>query len=160
MIGVPLSFVGAFGLLFLLGNTFNLFSMIGLVLLVGLATKNGILLVDYTNQLRAKGMSINEALVEAGATRLRPILMTAISTIAGVIPVAMGIGVGGESRQPLAVAIAGGLISSTFLTLGVVPVIYSYLDQFANWRLFEKFKSKIMPRDIERMGEGRISGSG
>lgn len=144
MMGLPLSFVGAFGLLYVIGNTLNLFSMIGLVLLVGLATKNGILLVDYTNQLRAKGMNVHDALVEAGATRLRPILMTAISTIAGVLPVALGMGIGSESRQPLAVAIAGGLISSTFLTLGVVPVIYSYLDQMVHWRVFRKFKSTFM----------------
>jgi HAE1 family hydrophobic/amphiphilic exporter-1 len=147
MTGLPLSFIGAFGLLYLLGNTFNLFSMIGLVLLVGLATKNGILLIDYTNQLRARGMSIHDAIVEGGATRLRPILMTAVSTVAGVIPVALGIGVGSESRQPLAVAIAGGMISSTFLTLGVVPVIYSYLDQLAHWRLFERFKTRVMAHE-------------
>jgi len=144
MTGLPLSFVGAFGLLYLLGNTFNLFSMIALILLVGLATKNGILLIDYTNQLRAQGRSTQEALVEAGATRLRPILMTAISTIAGVIPVALGLGVGSESRQPLAVAIAGGMISSTFLTLGVVPVAYSYLDQLAHCRLVVWVQKKVM----------------
>ena len=147
MMGLPLSFIGAFGLLLLLGNTFNLFSMIGLVLLIGLATKNGILLIDYTNQLRAKGMSVHDALVEAGATRLRPILMTAVSTIAGVLPVALGIGVGSESRQPMAVAIAGGLISSTLLTLAVVPVIYSYIDQFAHWKLFERFKKAVMAHE-------------
>ncbi|MDY6862875.1 MAG: efflux RND transporter permease subunit, partial [Thermodesulfobacteriota bacterium] len=147
MMGLPLSFIGAFGLLFLLNNTFNLFSMIGLVFLVGLATKNGILLIDYTNQLRARGMNINDALVEAGATRLRPILMTAISTIAGVLPVVLGIGVGSESRQPMAVAICGGLLSSTVLTLAVVPVIYSYLDQFSHWRPLEKFKKKIMAHE-------------
>lgn len=144
MVGVPLSFVGAFGLLFVLGNTFNLFSMIGLVLLVGLATKNGILLIDYTNQLRSRGMDVDDALVEAGATRLRPILMTAISTVAGVLPVALGIGVGSESRQPMAVAISGGMLSSTFLTLAVIPVIYSYLDQFVHWGFFERFKKKVM----------------
>jgi hydrophobic/amphiphilic exporter-1 (mainly G- bacteria), HAE1 family len=144
MMGLPLSFVGAFGLLYLLGNSFNLFSMIGLVLLVGLATKNGILLIDYTNQLRAMGMPVHEALVEAGATRLRPILMTAVSTVAGVLPVVLGLGVGSESRQPLAVAIAGGMISSTFLTLVVVPVIYSYLDQFARGRIVTSFKNRVM----------------
>ena len=144
MTGLPLSFIGAFGLLLLLNNTLNLFSMIAMVLLVGLVTKNGILLVDYTNQLRRKGMSVHDALVQAGATRLRPILMTAVSTIAGVLPVALGIGVGSESRQPLAVAIAGGMISSTFLTLGVVPVIYSCLDQAAHWRVFGKVKEKVM----------------
>ena len=146
MVGLPLSFLGAFGLLYLLGNTFNLFSMIGLVLLVGLATKNGILLIDYTNQLRAKGMDLHEALIEAGATRLRPILMTAVSTIGGVLPVALGLGVGAESRQPMAVSIAGGMLTSTVLTLVVVPVIYSYLDQLANWKLFKTLQSKLMAK--------------
>jgi HAE1 family hydrophobic/amphiphilic exporter-1 len=147
MIGLPLSFIGAFGLLYLLGNTLNLYSMIGLVLLVGLAAKNGILLIDYTNQLRQSGMPLDEALVEAGATRLRPILMTAISTIAGVLPVALGIGEGSESRQPMAVAISGGLFSSTILTLAVLPVIYSYLDQFSRWQGFERFKGWLMVRE-------------
>ena len=147
MMGLPLSFIGAFGLLFLLGNTFNLYSMIGLVLLVGLVTKNGILLIDYANQQRDKGVDVATALVEAGATRLRPILMTAVSTVAGVIPVVIGAGVGSESRQPMAVVIAGGMLSSTVLTLMVVPVIYSYLDQLAHWRVFEKMKTRIMARD-------------
>jgi hydrophobic/amphiphilic exporter-1 (mainly G- bacteria), HAE1 family len=150
MMGLPLSFIGAFGLLFLLGNTLNLYSMIGLVLLVGLAAKNGILLIDYTNQLRRSGMALDQALVEAGATRLRPILMTAISTIAAVLPVALGFGEGSESRQPMAVAIAGGLFSSTLLTLAVVPVIYSYLDQFSRWRGFEKFKGWLLVREAGR----------
>ncbi|MBE0597992.1 MAG: efflux RND transporter permease subunit [Desulfuromonadales bacterium] len=150
MMGLPLSFIGAFGLLLLLGNTLNLFSMIGLVLLIGLATKNGILLIDYTNQLRQRGLPLNEALVEAGATRLRPILMTAISTVAGVLPVALGLGEGSESRQPMAVAIAGGMLSSTFLTLAVTPVIYSYLDQFSRWHLFTRVKGWLMARDEER----------
>ncbi|MHB8766688.1 MAG: efflux RND transporter permease subunit [Deferrisomatales bacterium] len=149
MTGLPLSFVGAFGLLYLLGNTFNLFSMVALILLVGLATKNGILLIDYTNQLRARGLATREALEEAGATRLRPILMTAVSTIAGVIPVALGLGVGSESRQPLAVAIAGGMLSSTFLTLGVVPVAYSYLDQLAHWGPLQRAKRRLLARDAE-----------
>ncbi|WP_305046905.1 efflux RND transporter permease subunit [Geoalkalibacter sp.] len=147
MMGLPMAFLGAFGLLWLLGNTFNLFSMIGLVLLIGLVTKNGILLIDYTNQLRAKGLTLNEALVEAGATRLRPILMTAISTIAGVLPVAIGFGEGSESRQPMAVAISGGLLSSTFLTLAVLPVMYSYLDQMGRWRTVERFKNWILARE-------------
>lgn len=158
MMGLPLSFLGAFGLLLLLGNTLNLFSMIGLVLLVGLATKNGILLIDYTNQLRQRGMALNDALVEAGATRLRPILMTAISTVAGVLPVALGLGEGSESRQPMAVAIAGGLLSSTFLTLAVIPVIYSYLDQFGRWSFFTRVKGWLMVRDEER-GETREAGT-
>ena len=150
MMGLPLSFIGAFGLLLLLGNTLNLYSMIGLVLLVGLAAKNGILLIDYANHRRRSGMALDEALVEAGATRLRPILMTAISTIAGVLPVALGIGEGSESRQPMAVAISGGLFSSTLLTLAVVPVIYSYLDQLSRWKVFERFKGWLMVREETR----------
>ncbi|MCB2185208.1 MAG: efflux RND transporter permease subunit [Deltaproteobacteria bacterium] len=150
MMGLPLSFVGAFGLLLVLGNTFNLFSMIGLILLVGLATKNGILLVDFTNQLRARGLDLQEALVEAGTTRLRPILMTAVSTIGGVLPVVIGLGAGSESRQPMAVAIAGGMISSTGLTLLVLPVIYSYLDQLSVWGPVIKMKERWL---AERQGQ-------
>lgn len=150
MMGLPLSFIGAFGLLYLLGNSLNLYSMIGLVLLVGLAAKNGILLIDYANQLRRSGMPLDKAMVEAGATRLRPILMTAISTIAGVLPVALGIGEGSESRQPMAVAISGGMFSSTLLTLAVVPVIYSYLEQFSRWRGFEKVKGWLLVREEGR----------
>ena len=147
MVALPLSFVGAFGLLYVLGNTLNMFSMIGLVLLIGLVTKNGILLIDYANQQRESGVEMNEALVQAGAIRLRPILMTAISTVAGVLPVVLGLGVGSESRQPLGVVICGGMLSSTILTLAVVPVIYSYLDQVANWKIFHKMKERMMARD-------------
>jgi HAE1 family hydrophobic/amphiphilic exporter-1 len=143
MMGLPLSFVGAFGLLYFTGNTFNLFSMLAMILLVGLPTKNGILLIDLTNQLRRGGMGMKQALVQASGTRLRPILMTAISTIAGVIPVALGIGVGAESRQCLAVAITGGMFSSTLLTLLVVPIIYSYLDGFTRLRIFGRLKKRI-----------------
>jgi HAE1 family hydrophobic/amphiphilic exporter-1 len=143
MMGLPLSFIGAFGLLFITGNTLNLFSMIGLILLVGLPAKNGILLVDRTNQLRKQGLPLKEALIEAGSTRLRPILMTAISTMAGVIPVALGFGIGSESRQPIGLAIAGGMLSSTLLTLVVVPVIYSYLDRFTHINFFSKIKKRV-----------------
>lgn len=155
MMGLPLSFIGAFGLLLLLGNTLNLYSMIGLVLLIGLAAKNGILLIDYTNQLRRSGLGLDQALVEAGATRLRPILMTAISTIAGVLPVVLGFGEGSESRQPMAVAISGGLFSSTLLTLAVVPVIYSYLDQFSRWGGFKKFKGWLLVRESVEVTESK-----
>jgi len=147
MMGLPLSFIGAFGLLFILGNSFNLYSMIGLVLLVGLVSKNGILLIDYANQQREKGTDMDNSLILAGTTRLRPILMTAISPVAVVMPVVIGFGIGSESRQPMAVVIAGGMLSSTILTLVVVPVIYSYLDQFSKWTVFEKMKTRIMARD-------------
>ena len=150
MMGLPLSFIGAFGLLFITGNTLNLFSLIGLILLVGLPAKNGILLVDRTNQLRKQGLPLREALIEAAETRLRPILMTAVSTMAGVIPVALGVGIGSESRQPLGITIAGGVLSSTLLTLVVVPVIYSYLDRFTHISLFSKLKKRVWAQEEER----------
>jgi HAE1 family hydrophobic/amphiphilic exporter-1 len=144
MLALPLSFIGSFGLLYITGNTFNLFSMIGLVLLVGLVTKNGILLVDYANQQQGKGMSMKEALIEAGSARFRPIMMTAFSTVAGVFPVALGIGVGNEMRQPMAVAIAGGLITSTLLTLLIVPVSYTYMEALRTIPLFKKLTKKVL----------------
>ena len=103
----------------------NLFSLIGFVLLVGLVTKNGILLVEFANQRRAAGVSPKEAMHQAGLVRLRPILMTAFSTIAGILPIAIGFGAGAESRRPMGVAVVGGMLSSTFLTLLVIPVVYT-----------------------------------
>jgi HAE1 family hydrophobic/amphiphilic exporter-1 len=132
MLALPLSVSGALGFLWLTGNTLNLMSLIGMVMLMGLVTKNSILLVDYTNTLRARGTECNEAILEAGPVRMRPILMTAISTVAGVMPVALGIGAGGESRAPMAIAAAGGLTTSTLLTLFVVPVVYSLMDDLVN----------------------------
>jgi HAE1 family hydrophobic/amphiphilic exporter-1 len=158
MTGLPLSFVGAFGMLYVLGNTLNMYSMIGLVLLIGLVTKNGILLIDYANLQREKGMDMKVALVEAGAVRLRPILMTATSTVAGVIPVVLGIGIGSESRQPLGVVICGGMLSATVLTLVVVPVIYSYLDQFANLSVFDRMKKRLMASDAHTKSASRFAG--
>jgi len=103
--------------------------MIGFIMLMGLVTKNGILLVEFTNQLRAAGRSTKEALLEAGPIRLRPILMTTVAMIAGMIPVALARGDGAETRVPMGVAIIGGLLTSTVLTLGIVPVVYSLLDE-------------------------------
>ncbi len=128
MIALPLSMVGALYSLYLFGLTVNLFSIIGFIVLMGLVTKNSILLVDYTNQLRRDGADRNEAVVRAGRVRLRPILMTAISMIFGVLPAALGLGAGSESRRPMAVATAGGMAVSTLLTLFLVPVVYVVLD--------------------------------
>jgi HAE1 family hydrophobic/amphiphilic exporter-1 len=107
--------------------------MIGMIMLMGLVTKNAILLVDYTNLLRRNGMSRHEAQLKAGPVRLRPILMTAFSTVAGMIPVAIGLGAGAETRSPMGTAIVGGMLTSTLLTLIVVPVVYSLLDDMATW---------------------------
>lgn len=128
MLALPLSIVGTLGALFLTGNSINIMSLIGMLMLVGLVVKNSILLVDYTNTLREQGMKMREAVLQAGPVRLRPILMTAISTIAGVFPVAIGLGAGGEARAPMAIAVIGGLTTSTILTLFVVPVTYTLFD--------------------------------
>lgn len=133
MLSLPLSIGGALGGLALTGRTLNIFSMIGMVMLMGLVTKNAILLVDYTNLLRKQGMTKDDALRRAGPTRLRPILMTAFSTIAGMIPITLGLGDGAESRAPMGTCVVGGMITSTILTLVVIPVVYSLIDDARGW---------------------------
>jgi HAE1 family hydrophobic/amphiphilic exporter-1 len=133
MLSLPLSIVGMAGMLLLTGDTVNMMSLIGLILLMGLVTKNAILLVDYTKVLRRRGMDRREALVTAGRTRLRPILMTTLAMIAGMLPLALAIGQGAEMRAPMARAVIGGLITSTLLTLLVVPVVYTVLEDFGLW---------------------------
>jgi HAE1 family hydrophobic/amphiphilic exporter-1 len=125
MLSLPLSVVGAFGGLYLSRMTLNIFSMIGVIMLMGLVTKNAILLVDYTNTLRARGMSAMDALLEAGPVRLRPILMTTAAMIFGMLPVALALSEGGEVRAPMAITVIGGLLTSMVLTLVVIPVVYS-----------------------------------
>lgn len=132
MLALPLAMVGALGMLLVTGNTLNLFSLIGILLLFGLVTKNSILLVDYANQLRREGMSKTEAMRTAAPVRMRPVLMTAFSMIFGVLPAAVGIGPGSESRAPMAIATGAGMFSSTLLTLLVVPVIYLLFDDAAD----------------------------
>jgi multidrug efflux pump len=129
MVAVALSFTGALLTLRLTGNTLNLFSQIGLVMLVGLVTKNSILIVEFANQLRAEGKDLLSATVEAAKKRFRPILMTAVSTIVGILPIALARGAGGEARAPLGVAVAGGMFFSTLLTFLVVPAAYIALDR-------------------------------
>jgi len=128
MLALPLSMVGALGGLLVFGQSLNLFSMIGIILLFGLVTKNSILLVDYANQLRRQGMDKYEAMATAAPIRMRPVLMTALSMIFGVLPAAIGLGPGAESRAPMAIATAAGMLSSTVLTLLVVPVFYLLID--------------------------------
>jgi HAE1 family hydrophobic/amphiphilic exporter-1 len=125
MLAQPLAIIGGLIALLISGDTLNMFSMIGLVLLIGLVAKNSILLVDLTNQLREKGASINDALKEACPIRLRPVVMTSLTIILALLPAAMGLGAGSETNKPLSVAIIGGMISSTLLTLVVVPAAYS-----------------------------------
>src|SRR5207237_10449899 len=131
MLALPLSFIGvALALLVTKGNL-NVMSMIGIIMLMGLVTKNGILLVDFTNQERVKGRERTPAILTASRERLRPIIMTTIAMIFGMIPLALAIGAGAEQRAPMARAVIGGLITSTILTLFVVPVMYTLLDALA-----------------------------
>jgi HAE1 family hydrophobic/amphiphilic exporter-1 len=141
MLALPLAMIGALGGLWATGYTLNLFSFIGIILLLGLVTKNSILLVDFANQLRDEGMDKVEAMRTAAPVRLRPVLMTAISMIFGVVPAAIGFGPGSETRAPMAVATGAGMLSSTALTLLVVPVFYLALDDAAEWvkvRIFRR----------------------
>ncbi len=139
MLSLPLSLIGVVGMLLLTGDTLNIMSMIGLILLMGLVTKNAILLIDYTNKLRRGGMARDAALGRAGNTRLRPILMTTLAMIFGMLPLAFQIGAGSEIRSPMARAVIGGLITSTLLTLVAVPVVYSLLDDLTG-KLFKARK--------------------
>ncbi len=128
MFSLPLLTPGAFGLLFLAGNNLDMMSFMGIILLVGIVVNNAILLVDFINQHRARGMDKVQAVISAAPLRLRAILMTAVSTMAGSIPVALKLSEGAEFRQPMAVAVVGGMFTSTFLTLLVIPVVYLVLD--------------------------------
>jgi HAE1 family hydrophobic/amphiphilic exporter-1 len=128
MVAQPLAIIGGVAALWLTGHSLNIFSMIGLVLLVGLVAKNSILLVDLTNQLREEGVAIDQALREACPRRLRPVLMTSFTIILALLPAALGFGAGSDTNGPLAVAVIGGLISSTLLTLVVVPSVYSLVE--------------------------------
>ena len=134
MFALPPAMVGALLALWVTGDTLNIMSVIGIILLFGLVTKNSILLVDLTIQKQAAGMGYEDALRTACPIRLRPILMTAVSMIFGVLPVALALGEGGEARAPMAVATAGGMTTSTVLTLFVVPVIYALIEKFRERR--------------------------
>jgi HAE1 family hydrophobic/amphiphilic exporter-1 len=133
MFSLPLSIVGMAAMLFITGDSINLISLIGLIMLMGLVTKNAILLVDYTNVLRQRGFDRRDAIIEAGHTRLRPIMMTTLAMIFGMLPLALALGQGAEMRAPLGRAVIGGLITSTLLTLVVVPVTYTFLDDLCAW---------------------------
>lgn len=127
MFTVPLAIFGALFSLWVFDFTLNVFSQIGIIMLIGLVTKNGILIVEFANQRKASGMSISEAIEGAAAARFRPILMTSLSTILGILPIALALGAGSEGRVPMGVAVIGGLLLATILTLFVIPGIYTYL---------------------------------
>ncbi len=155
LLAMPLSFIGAFGALMLFGKTISIFSFIGLILLMGLVKKNAILLVDYTNVLRARGMSRRDAILQAGPVRLRPILMTTFAMIFGMLPVALAVGEGAETRSPMGIAVIGGLLTSLFLTLVVVPAAYDLFDDFQDF-----FRRRRKARRAAGAEQGRMAGPG
>ena len=128
---IPFALIGVIIALFLTGKSLNVLAFIGLIMLAGIVVNNAIVLIDYINQLRREGVARNEAIVRGGRTRLRPILMTTLTTILAMVPMALGLGEGSEMRAPMAITIIGGLTSSTFLTLVIVPILYTYLDDLA-----------------------------
>ena len=142
MASLPLSLIGVFLALFLFNSTMNLFSIIGIIMLMGLVTKNAILLIDFIKKAMDRGEDRYEAIIASGKTRLRPILMTTSAMVMGMVPLALGLGEGGEQSAPMAHAVIGGVITSTLLTLVVVPVIFTYLDDFKNFML--RHTRKIM----------------
>ncbi|MGL3044563.1 efflux RND transporter permease subunit [Acinetobacter pecorum] len=135
MASLPLSLIGVFLALFLFNSTMNLFSIIGIIMLMGLVTKNAILLIDFIKKAMDRGEERYDAIIAAGKTRLRPILMTTSAMVMGMVPLSLGLGEGGEQSAPMAHAVIGGVITSTLLTLVVVPVIFTYLDDFKNFML-------------------------
>jgi HAE1 family hydrophobic/amphiphilic exporter-1 len=144
MLVLPLAISGALFALLIMGSSLDLNAMIGCILLLGIATKNSILLVDYATQKVQEGMDRNQAMIEAGKTRLRPILMTSVALIAGMLPVAYGLNEASKQRTTMGIAVIGGVISSTLLSLVVVPAAFSYIDRFRVWaktKLGRKFLS-------------------
>ena len=133
MMSLPMSLIGVILALLVARSTLNIFSIIGFIMLMGLVTKNAILLIDFVNQERRNGVMRREAVLAAGRIRLRPILMTTLAMIFGMFPLALGLGEGAEQRAPMGQAVIGGVITSSLLTLVVVPVIYTYLDDIAEW---------------------------
>lgn len=153
MVSLPLSVAGAFFSLFLTAKELNLMSFIGFIVLMGIVTKNSILLLEYTITEKAKGISTKQALIEAGKVRIRPILMTSIATIAGLLPIALGISAGSEVRSPMGVAVIGGIVTSTVLTLVVIPVVYSLFDDLEALLRRKFFEKDVLAGEIESREE-------
>jgi len=157
MLSLPLSLVGVLLALLVTNDTLNMMSMIGVIMLMGLVTKNAILLVDNANERRALGTDRHTALVEAGRVRLRPILMTTAAMIFGMLPIALALGQGGGFRAPMARAVIGGLLTSTLLTLVVVPVAYTYFDDFGAWlkrKVVSEAKERQLQEELADVGVG------
>jgi HAE1 family hydrophobic/amphiphilic exporter-1 len=143
LVSLPLSLIGVVLALWITGDTLNIMSLIGVILLMGIVAKNAILLIDFAKWSRERGLPLREALIEAGRIRLRPIIMTTLALIAGMVPVAIGSGEGADFRAPLGRAVIGGTITSTLLTLLVIPTVYEILDQLRSW-LVARFGRRLV----------------
>jgi len=153
MISLPLSLIGGLGGLMIANKTINIFSLIGIIMLMGLVTKNAILLIDYIITLRDRGLGRYDAIIKAGPTRLRPILMTTAAMVFGMLPIAFGNGYGSETRSPMAICVIGGLLTSTVLTLVVVPVVYTLFDDVIAFFFGSKPENlKLVPTNEETVG--------
>jgi multidrug efflux pump subunit AcrB len=159
MAALPFSIGGALLGLMIAQKELGIIAIIGIVLLMGLVTKNSILLVDYALLNKAEGKSLYNAVLDSGVARLRPILMTTIAMIAGMVPIALGIGAGSQARSPMAIAVIGGLMTSTLLTLVVVPVIFTYMDAWQT-RLAKRFRPRSSGHDHHNGHNGNGSGNG
>ena len=151
MLSLPLSLIGVMLALVVTGESLNIMSMIGVILLVGIVAKNAILLIDFAKWSEEKGMERREALIQAGRVRLRPILMTTFALVAGMVPVAMGGGEGGDFRAPLGITVIGGVITSTLLTLLVIPTVYEILADSRDWLAVKLFGPKKDKSGHERV---------
>ncbi|MCL6559530.1 MAG: efflux RND transporter permease subunit, partial [Firmicutes bacterium] len=160
LLSLPCGAIGALWALFVTGNTFNLMSLIGLVMLDGLAAKSGTLLIDYTNTLMKRGLTLREALLEAGTTRLRPIVMTASTMVGGMLPTALALAEGSEVRKSMAVVIIGGLATTTLLTPVLIPVAYTLLDDFKRWSglKWQKYREKLKSAMGDRINQRHRAG--
>jgi HAE1 family hydrophobic/amphiphilic exporter-1/multidrug efflux pump len=143
MLTVPLALAGALLSLWIFGQTLNIFSEIGMIMLIGLVTKNGILIVEFTNQKREHGLEKVKAVVEASTQRLRPILMTSLATSLGALPIALSLGAASTSRIPLGIVVVGGILFSLILTLFVIPAVYTFISG----------KHKHAANEINALGE-------
>jgi multidrug efflux pump len=146
MFTVPLALAGAILSLWIFRQTFNIFSQIGIIALVGIVTKNGILIVEFANQRRAHGLGIAEAVIDAAAQRFRPILMTSLATVFGVLPIALALGAASQSRSSMGIVIIGGLLFSLVLTLFIIPALYTYLSS-------RKQRQKLQPIETPAVSE-------
>ncbi|HQA59574.1 MAG TPA: efflux RND transporter permease subunit, partial [Tepidanaerobacteraceae bacterium] len=147
MFTVPLALIGVVFALLLSGHNISLISLIGVVMLAGIVVNNAIVLIDYVNQLRERGMSRYEAIITAGPARLRPILMTTLTTVLGLVPLSLGIGEGGELGAPMGVTVIGGLTFSTLLTLIVIPVVYTIFEDWGD--ILARFKKRIRQKSAD-----------